>query len=167
MKYAKFLRTPYFTEYLQWLFLTVSGFQSATSLQKRFRQRCLSANFAKCLRTSFDRIPPNDCFLSLPVNFKKFFWTYLLWKIPEKLLVSGTSCRILTSRYSEKLFSTCFSSILYKRSSHSKAFVYVKSLKIICEEVNFLWSCEMPTCKFTKKTLSHILIFMLNYDSSK
>ena len=44
------------------------------------------------------------------------------------------------------------------RSSHVKAFNYLKSLKIICEEVNSWWSCEMLTCKFTKKTLSHIYL---------
>ena len=42
------------------------------------------------------------------------------------------------------------------RSSHSKAFIYLKSLIIICEEVSSECSCEMPTCKFTKKTLSPI-----------
>ena len=33
MKFAKFLRAPYFTEYLQWLPLAVSGFQPATLLK--------------------------------------------------------------------------------------------------------------------------------------
>ena len=37
------------------------------------------------------------------------------------------------------------------RSSHLKAYIYLKSLKIICEEVNSLWSCEMTNCKYTKK----------------
>ena len=32
---------------LQWLLLTVSGFQHATLLKKRFRPICLSVNFAK------------------------------------------------------------------------------------------------------------------------
>ena len=40
-------------------------------------------------------------------------------------------------------------------SSHSKAFIYLKSLKIICEEVNQYWSCKMPTCKFTKNFFTH------------
>ena len=46
-----FLITPCFTEYLQWLLLKVSGFQLATSLYKRLRQKCF--NFAKFLRTFF------------------------------------------------------------------------------------------------------------------
>ena len=37
------------------------------------------------------------------------------------------------------------------RSSHSKAFIYSKSQKTICEGVTLSWSCEMPTCKLTKK----------------
>ena len=40
-------RLPYFTEYLQWLLLTVSDFQPTTLLKKRFPQNCFSLNFAK------------------------------------------------------------------------------------------------------------------------
>ena len=53
VKFAKFLRTPCFTEHLQWVLLKVLGFQPATLLKKRLRQRCLSVSFAKFLRTSF------------------------------------------------------------------------------------------------------------------
>ena len=42
--------------------------REATLLKKRLRQRCLSVNFAKFLRTSFDRTPPDDCLLCLSVN---------------------------------------------------------------------------------------------------
>ena len=42
-----FLRTPCFTEHLQWLLLKVSGFQPATLLKNRLRQKCFSVNFAK------------------------------------------------------------------------------------------------------------------------
>ena len=38
-KFAKFLRTPYFRDHLQLLLQTVSGFQTATLLKKRFRQK--------------------------------------------------------------------------------------------------------------------------------
>ena len=92
VKIAKFLRTLYFTDYLQQLPLTVSGFQPAT----------------------FDRTPPDDCFLCLSVNFERFFKTAFLQSTYGKLLISCTSCRISTSRYSKKLFQKCFSSILYK-----------------------------------------------------
>ena len=53
VKFAKFLRTPCFTEHLEWLFLKVSGFQCATLIKKRLWQRCFSVSFAKFLRTSF------------------------------------------------------------------------------------------------------------------
>ena len=51
------------------------------------------------------------------------------------------------------------------RSSHSEEFIYLKSLKTICEEVNLLRSCEMPTCNFTKKALLHSLlhVFFLHF----
>ena len=74
----QFLRTPCFTEHLQWLLLTVSGFQPAAYLKMRFWQGCSSVNFTKVLRTSFDRTPADDCLLSLSVNFEKFFRIALL-----------------------------------------------------------------------------------------
>ena len=111
MKFAKFLRTPYFTEHLQWLLVTVSGFHSATLLKKGFPQRSFSVNFVKFLRTSFHRALSDDCLLSLFVNFEKFFRKSLLYSTSEKLFISCTSCSISTSRYSEQLFHRCLSSI--------------------------------------------------------
>ena len=65
MKFAKFLRKPYFTEHPQWLLLTVSGFQIPAKI--------FFLKFGKFLRTSYDRTPPDDGFLSLYVNFDNFF----------------------------------------------------------------------------------------------
>ena len=48
-----FLRTPCFTEHLQWLLLKVSGFQPATVLIKRLQQRCFVWILQKILRISF------------------------------------------------------------------------------------------------------------------
>ena len=78
VKFAKFLRTPCFTDHLPWLLLTVSGFQSATLLRERPWQRCFSVNFAIFLRISFDRKPLDDCFLCSFVSFEKFFRIPLL-----------------------------------------------------------------------------------------
>ena len=107
VKFAKFLRTSYFTEHLQRLLLAVSGFQPATLL-KRVRQR--SVNFAKFVGTSFDRTPPDGCFLSTQeafirscflnlvnlanlwifesVNFEKCFRSPVLWNTSGKLFIS-------------------------------------------------------------------------------
>ena len=51
------------------------------------------------------------------------------------------------------------------RSSHLKAFIYLKSLKTICEEVSLGWSCEMPTWKFTKRnSFTHLLqVFCVHF----
>ena len=38
LKFSRFLRTPFFTEHLQCLVMTISGFQPATLLKKRLRQ---------------------------------------------------------------------------------------------------------------------------------
>ena len=59
----------------------------------------------------------------------------------------------------KKLFHRSFQAFYTRtRSSHSKAFVYLKSLKTVSEEVNLQWSCEIPTFKLTKKTCSHIFL---------
>ena len=50
----------------------------------------------------------------LSVNFEKFLRIPFLQITYGKLLISCTSCRIPTSRYSKKLFHKCFSTILYK-----------------------------------------------------
>ena len=52
---TRFFKSTQFAEHLQRLLLTVSGFQPSTLFKKRLRQRCLSVNFAKFLRTSLDR----------------------------------------------------------------------------------------------------------------
>ena len=59
------------------------------------------------------------------------------------------------------LFYRCFSTILYK--NEKKPFEGVHLLKIpetILEEVNLQWNSEMPTCKFTKKCLLQILLYV-------
>ena len=84
------------------------------------------------------------------------FWQFQNSSLQLYLKIDpGTSCWISTSRYSKKYLK--YSSIR-TRSSHSKMFIYLKSLKIFCEEVNSYWSCEMPPWKFTKKALSHIFL---------
>ena len=50
MEFANLLRTPYFTEHLQWLLLAVSGFQPANLLKKDSGKDAFSMNFAKFQR---------------------------------------------------------------------------------------------------------------------
>ena len=67
-----FLRAPFLAEHFQWLLLAVSGFQPAALLKRGLQQRRFSVRFAKLLRTSFYRTPPDDCFLCLPVILRSF-----------------------------------------------------------------------------------------------
>ena len=76
-----FLRTTFFTKHLQWLLLTVSGFQPAALLKKGLQQRRFSVRFAKFLRTSFYKTPPDDCFLCLPVILRSFS-DHLFYRAP-------------------------------------------------------------------------------------
>ena len=110
-----FLKTHFFTEHLQWrLLLTVSVFQPAALLKRRLAERCLCVNFAKCLRTSFVRTPPDDCFLCLSVNFEKFFRSPLIEYLWETVYFI-TSYRISTTTYSKQVFHMWFSSIFCKK----------------------------------------------------
>ena len=143
-------------------------FPACNFIIKRFLQRCFLVNFAKFLRTCFDRRPPDDCFLGLSVKFKKAFRTSLLWSTSENCFfhVQVAEFQPADTDAVKNYFTGAFQAFYTRvRSSHSKAFIYLKSLKIICEEVNSLWSCAIPTCKFTKKTLSHILlhVFCLHF----
>ena len=71
-----FLVTPFLTEHFQWLRLTVSGFQPAALLKKGLLQRRFYARFAKFLKTSFYKTPPDDCFLCLLVILRSFQITH-------------------------------------------------------------------------------------------
>ena len=77
----RLFKNTFFTEHLQWLLLTVSGFQPAALFKKGLQQRLFSVNFAKFLRTSFYRTPPDDCFLCLPVILRSFS-DHLFYRAP-------------------------------------------------------------------------------------
>ena len=111
---------------------------------------------------SFDRTPQDDCFLCLSVIFWDVFQNTSFIGHPGETTILCKSCRISTTRwYSKKLFHRCFKAFYtWSRSSHSKAFIYLKSLDAVCEEVSMLWSCEIPTCNFTKIKLFHRSSFM-------
>ena len=86
---------------------------------------------------SFDRTPPDDCFLGLSVNFVAFFRTLLLKSTPEKLLFYVKVAEFQPPDTVKNYFKGAFQAF-YKRwrSSHSNEFIYLISLKTVCEEVN-------------------------------
>ena len=149
------------------------GFHSATLLKKRLRQRCFSVNFAKCLRISFLltehlRMTASCVYLRILRNFLEVFYkrTLFLQNTFEKLLFHVQVAEFqplgIVKNYSTGAFQASYTRL---RSSDSKVFIYIKSLKTVCEEVNLKWSCEMPTCSFTKWSLSGILfhVFCLHF----
>ena len=115
--------------------------------------------FFKIFRKIFplNRTPPDDCSLCLSMNFEKFFRTLLLLSTCGRLLFHVQEDEFeppdTVKNYFTGAFHACYART---RSSHSKAFIYLKSLKAVCEVVNL--SCKMPSCKFRTKTLSHILL---------
>ena len=135
------LRAPCFTELLQWLLLKVSNFQLATLLKNRLRKICFSVNFAKFLRASFffDRTSPDDCFLCLSVNFETFS-EHFFYRAPWGNCYFMCKLQNFNKTNSVKTYSTGVFQAFYTRlgSSHSKAFICLKSLKTVCKVVNLL-----------------------------
>ena len=133
----RLFKNSFFTEHLQWLLQKVSGFQSATLLKNRLRQRCLPVSFAKFLRTYLDRTPPKDCFLCLSMNFERFFRSPFLQRTSGKLLISCIQvAEFQPPDTVKKYFTRAFQAFYTRtRSSYSKAYIYLKCLKI-CEEVD-------------------------------
>ena len=61
----------------------------------------------------------------------------------------------------QKYFTSAFQAFhTRRRSSYSKAFMYLKSLKIICEEVNLQWSCRDTNPQVNERKFFHTSSFM-------
>ena len=128
-----YLGTPFLTEYFQWLLLKVSGFQPAALLKKGLLQRRFSVRFAKLLRTSFCRTPPDDCFLCLPVILRSFS-DHIFFRAPLGNSLFHEQVAEFQPPVKKKYFTSAFQALNTKtRRSYSEAFIYLKSLKIICE----------------------------------
>ena len=130
---------------IQWLLLKVSDFQPATLLRKRLRKRCFAVNFAKSLEHLF--FWQNTSGWLLLVFICEFWDIFQNTSFKEHLgetAILCTSCRISTTNTIKNYFTGAFQAFYTKsRSNHSKAFIYLKSQKTVCEGVNLLWSCKM------------------------
>ena len=104
----------------------------------------------------FDRKPPDDCFLCLSVNFEKFSRTLILQSTSEKLLfhvqVAKFQSPDIVKSYSTGAFQAFYTR---SRSSHSKAFIYLKSLKTVCKEVNLMKLQDANLQLYEKKSFIH------------
>ena len=67
-----FLRTPFFNRTFPVAASDSFRFPPAALLKKGLQQRRFSVRFAKFLKTSFHKTPPDDCFLCLPVILRSF-----------------------------------------------------------------------------------------------
>ena len=103
----------------------------------------------------FNRTPPDD------VSFENigFFRTFFYRAPPGNYLLHVQVAEFQPAYTVKSYFRGTFQAFYTRtRSNYLKAFLYLKSMKIIFEEDNLQWSCKIPNCKFTKKTLSHILL---------
>ena len=95
-----FLRTPFLQNISSCWFWQ---FQlSSLQLKKGTPAKKFFCEFCKILRTSFDKTPPDDWFLCLPLNFERSFRSPIFYSTSGKLPISCASCRISTTRYNKK-----------------------------------------------------------------
>ena len=159
MTFAKLLITSCFLEHLQWLLLKVSGFHMAYSIHtyilnfvlsrtwfpacnfidKRLQQRCFHVKFAKFLRTCLllteHLLMTTSCvYLWILRSFSEHFFYR---EPPENSMLYHVQVAEFQPPDTVKSYSTDAFQAFYKRtrSSHSKAFIYLKSLKTVFEEV--------------------------------
>ena len=92
--------------------------------------------------------------MCLSVTFETFFRTLILQSTSGKLLFYVQAAQFQLPDSVKNYFTGAFQALYIRsRSGHLKAFIYLKYLETLSEEVNLLWSCEMPICTFTKKKL--------------
>ena len=131
-----------------------------TLVKKRLQERCFSVNFAKFLRASFLLIEHLRMTSSC-------VYLWILRRFSEhKLLFHVQVAEFQPPNTVKKYFTGAFQAFYTRsRSSHLKAFIYLKFVKTVCKEVNLLWICEIPTRNVMKKALSHILrhVFYLHF----
>ena len=113
-------------------------------------------NFAKFLRTSLakaSRMTASCVYLWILRSFSD----HLFYRAPLGNCIFHLQAPQFwpVKRISQKLFKH----FLQEENGYLKAFIYIKSLKIKCEELNLWWGCEMPTFKLMKKTLSRIVLY--------
>ena len=96
----------------------------------------------------FNRTPPDD------VSFENigFFRIFFYRAPPGNCLLHVQVAEFQPAYTVKSYFRGTFQAFYTRtRSNYSKAFIYLKSMKIIFEEDNLQWSCKIPNCKFTKK----------------
>ena len=109
-------------------------FPPAALFKKGLQQRRFSVRFAKVLRTSFYKTPPDDCFLCLPVILRSFS-DHPFFRAP----LGNSLFHVQVAEFQQpdkikKYFTRAFQALNTKaRRSYSEAFIYIISLKIICE----------------------------------
>ena len=114
-------------------------FPASNFTKKRLQKRRYSVNFPKFLRTSFVRHlrMTASCFY---LWILRSFPDHLFYRAPLENCLFHLQVAEFQPPHTVNKYFTCAFLAFYtrrrRRSSYSKEFMYLKSLKIICEEVN-------------------------------
>ena len=157
---CEIFKSTFFYKTSPWLFLKVSGFQPATLLKKRLRKRCFSVNFAKFLRTSFSlkehlRMAASCVYLWILTRFQSTLEKLLFYVQVAEFQLPDT----LKNRCFSRCYFTGAFQAFYTKLRNSKAFILLKSLKTVYEEVNQMKQRDANLQLYEKK-LFHSSSFM-------
>ena len=114
-------------------------FPACNSIKKETPGKMFFCEFYKIFKSifSFDRTPPDDCLLYLLWILKSFSERFFYKAPPGYCLFHVQVAEFQPLDAVKNYFIGAFQAFYTRtRSSHSKAFIYLKSLKTICEEVN-------------------------------
>ena len=103
VKFAKFLRTPFFYRTSPVTPSESFRFPVCSFIKKETRKKMLFCEFCKIFKNIFWQNLSGWLLLVLSVNFEKFFGTPLSQSTSGKLLISCTRCTISTNRYSKTI----------------------------------------------------------------
>ena len=113
------------------------SFPACNFIIKETTTKMFFCEFCKIFKDifSFDRTPQDDCFLCLSVNFE-FFRTLLLQSTSGKLLFCVPVEEFQPPDTVKNYFTGPFKRFIQEREVAIQRFIYLKSPKTVCEEVN-------------------------------
>ena len=110
-------------------------FPACNFIKKETREVTFICKFCKIFKNIFWQNTSGWLFLVFICKFWEVFQNTSLWRTYEKLLFH-LQVAVWTITYRKNYSPSAFQAFYTRRSSYSKALMYLKSLKIICKEAN-------------------------------
>ena len=147
----------FFKEHLQWLLLTVSGSSLQLYSLKETLAKMFICEFCKIFKNIFRQ---NTSWWLLCEFWEVFQITSFKGHLWETAYFMHT-LQDFNHKIQQEYFTSAFQAFYTRaKSSYSKAFIYLKSLKIIRKKVNMWWSYEMANSEAVDRRCSIKMVFL-------